>query len=166
MAIYELMVFLKLRNSLIGLILLFASGIIVPTFIMRQTFTSVPKELEEAALIDGANWFQVFWKIALPLAAGGVVVISTLSFIGVWSDYLTTYTLVDKDDQMTISVGINKILASSYETALTVPRFRGQFAGEAADATALLFAAIPVVIFYAVLQKWFMKGLTEGALKF
>ena len=165
MSLYELFVFLKLRNTLIGLILLFSSGVIVPIFIMRQTFLSVPKELEEAALIDGANWFQVFWKVALPLASGGMVVIATLSFIGVWADYITTYTLVDRDEQMTISVGINKILATSYEAALS-PRFRGQFAGEAADATALVFAALPVVVFYAALQRWFMKGLTEGAIKF
>jgi multiple sugar transport system permease protein len=164
MALYELMTFLKLRNSIFGLILLFASGVPVTIFIMRQTFLSVPKEIEESALIDGANWFTVFWRIALPLAAGGMVVVATLSFIGAWSDFLTTYTLIDRDNQMTISVGIQKVLATSYETALS-PRFRGQFAGEAADATMLIFAAFPVVLLYALLQKWFMKGLMEGAVK-
>lgn len=164
MALYELMSFLKLRNSLIGLILLFGSGVPVTIFIMRQTFLSVPKEIEESALIDGANWFTVFWRIALPLAAGGMVVVATLAFIGAWSDFLTTYTLIDRDDQMTISVGIQKVLATSYETALS-PRFRGQFAGEASDATMLIFAAFPVVVLYALLQKWFMKGLMEGAVK-
>jgi multiple sugar transport system permease protein len=164
MALYELMTFLHLRNSLFGLILLFGSGVPVTIFIMRQTFLSVPREIEESALIDGANWFMVFWKIALPLAAGGIVVVATLAFIGAWSDFLTTYTLIDKDSQMTISVGIQKVLATSYEAALS-PRFRGQFAGEASDATMLVFAAFPVVLLYALLQKWFMKGLMEGAVK-
>ncbi len=164
MALYELMTFLHLRNSVVGLILLFGSGVPVTIFIMRQTFLSIPREIEESALIDGANWFMVFWRIALPLAAGGIVVIATLAFIGAWSDFLTTYTLIDRDNQMTISVGIQKVLATSYETALS-PRFRGQFAGEAADATMLIFAATPVVILYALLQKWFMKGLMEGAVK-
>jgi ABC-type glycerol-3-phosphate transport system permease component len=165
MAIYELMNFLHLRNSLLGLILLFAANIPVPTFIMRQAFTAVPREIEESAFIDGASWFQIFWRIALPLASGAMVVVATLSFIGAWSDYLVTYTLIDRDAQMTISVGIRKLLRMSYEMALT-PKFRGEFAGEAADTAVLLIAALPVIIFYAALQRWFMRGLTEGAIKF
>jgi len=165
MALYELMTFLHLRNTLIGLILLFASGIPVPVFIMRQTFLAVPKEIEESALIDGASWFQVFLRIALPIAAGGMVVIATLSFIGVWSDYLITFTLIDKDTQMTISVGIRKLLRMSYDMALS-PRFRGKFAGEASDTAMLLIAAFPVILFYGLLQRWFMRGLMEGAIKF
>ncbi len=165
MALYELMTFLHLRNSLFGLILLFASGVPVPIFIMRQAFQALPKEIEEAALIDGASWLDVFWRIALPLATSGMVIVATLAFIGVWSDYLITYTMIDKDTQMTISVGIRKVLATSYQTNLS-PLFRGKFAGEAADAAMLLFAAFPVVVFYAALQRWFMRGLTEGAVKF
>jgi multiple sugar transport system permease protein len=164
MAIYELMSFLKLRNSLFGLILLFAAGVPVPIFIMRQAFLSIPKEIEEAALIDGANWLDVFRRIALPLATSGMVIVATLAFINSWSDFLITYTLIDRDDQMTISVGISKLLASSYETSLS-PRFRGLFASEAADAAMLLFSAFPVVVFYALLQRWFIRGLTEGAVK-
>ncbi len=164
MALYELMSFLKLRNSLFGLILLFGSAVPVPIFIMRQTFLSIPQEIEEAALIDGASWLQIFARIALPLASSGIVVVATLAFIGSWSDFLVTYTLIDQDNQMTISVGISKLLASSYETSLS-PRFRGLFAGEAADAAMLLFSAFPVVVFYALLQRWFLRGLTEGAVK-
>ncbi len=167
MALYELMSFLKLRNSIFGLILLFSSGLPVPIFIMRQAFLAIPKEIEESALIDGANWFQIFARIALPLASSAMVVIATLAFVGVWSDYLITYTLVDKDTQMTISVGIQKVLTASYETATAVvPHLRGQFAHEAADAAMLLFSALPVIAIYALLQRWFMKGLTEGAIKF
>jgi N,N'-diacetylchitobiose transport system permease protein len=166
MAIYELMNFLHLRNSILGLILLFASGVPTAIFIMRQTFSAIPRDIEESAFIDGAGWFQTFWRIALPLAAGGMVVIATLSFIGVWSDYLVTFTLIDKDTQMTISIGIRKLLVTGlYESALS-PRFRSQFAGEAADATLLLTAGLPVIIFYALLQRWFMKGLMQGAVKF
>ena len=165
MALYELMNFLGLRNSLIGLILFFSASIPIPTFIMRQAFLGIPKEIEESAFIDGATWFQVFWRIALPIAAGGIVVIATLSFIGVWSDFLVTFTLVDRDAQMTISVGVRKLLRMAYDMALS-PRFRGQFAGEAYDTAMLLIAAFPVVLFYGLLQRWFMRGLTEGAIKF
>ena len=164
MALYELMNFLHLRNSILGLVLLFASNVTVPIFIMRQTFLAIPKEIEESAFIDGASWFQVFWRIAMPMAAGGTAVIATLSFIGVWSDFLVTYTLIDRDTQMTISVGVRKLLVI-YQDAVS-PRFRGQFAQEAADAAMLLVAALPVIIFYAVFQRWMMKGLMEGAVKF
>lgn len=166
MALYELMNFLKLRNSLFGLILLFASGLPVPIFIMRQAFLAIPKEIEESALIDGATWFQVFWKVALPLAASAMVVVATLAFVGVWSDFLVTYTMIDKNDQLTISVGVQKVLATTYESAIALPHLRGKFASEAADAAMLLFSSLPVVFIYAVLQRWFMRGLTAGAVKF
>jgi ABC-type glycerol-3-phosphate transport system permease component len=166
MALYELMAFLNLRNSLFGLILLFAANVPVPIFIMRQAFLSVPKEIEEAAILDGASWFRVYRQIALPLALGGMVIVATLAFIQAWSDYLVTYTMIDLDSQMTISVGIQKVLASSYQSALTTAQFRGALTGETADAAMLLTATLPVVIFYALLQRWFMRGLTEGAVKF
>jgi len=167
MALYELMAFLKLRNSIFGLILLFGASLPIPIFIMRQAFLGVPAEIEESAVIDGANQWQIFWRIAFPLVTTAIVVVATLAFVGVWSDYLVTFTMIDKNDQLTISVGIQKVLTMAYATATaTVPRLRGQFANEAADAATLLFSAAPVVLVYALLQRWFMRGLTEGAIKF
>jgi multiple sugar transport system permease protein len=164
MALYELMAFLHLRNNLGGLVLLFAANVPIPIFIMRQAFLAVPKEIEEAAILDGASWFRVYRQIALPLAVGGMVIVGTLAFIAAWSDYLVTFTMIDLDSQMTLSVGIQKVLANSYQSALT-PQFRGELTGETADAAMLLTATLPVVIFYALLQRWFMRGLTEGAVK-
>jgi ABC-type glycerol-3-phosphate transport system permease component len=167
MALYELMAFLKLRNSLFGLILLFSASLPVPIFIMRQAFLSIPRAIEESALIDGANQWQIFWRIGFPLVTSALVVVATLAFVGVWSDYLVTYTMIDRNNQLTISVGIQKVLTGSYESATaTVPHLRGQFAHEAADAAMLLFSAAPVILIYALLQRWFMRGLTDGAIKF
>lgn len=167
MALYELMNFLKLRNSLLGMILLFGSHLPVPIFIMRQAFLSIPREIEESAMIDGASRWQIFWRIAMPLATSAMVIVATLAFVGVWSDFLVTFTMIDRDSQLTISVGIRKVLTSGYETATAnVPELRGQFASEAADAAMLLFSAFPVILIYALLQRWFMKGITEGAIKF
>jgi ABC-type glycerol-3-phosphate transport system permease component len=164
MALYEMMNFLNLRNSLAGLVLLFSANVPIAIFIMRGAFLSIPKEIEEAAVIDGASWFRVFRQIAMPLVTSAMVIVASLSFITAWSDYLVTYTLIDQDSQMTISVGIQKVLATSYQSALS-PSFRGLFASEAADAAMLLFASLPVIIGYALLQRWFMRGLTEGAVK-
>ena len=167
MALYEMMAFLKLRNSLIGLILLFASGVPGAIFIMRQSFLALPQEIEEAALIDGANWLQVFWQVALPLSVGGMIIVATLAFVGVWSDFLIAFTMLDRDALLPISVGIQRLIIGSgtsvYEAALS--QFKGNFAAEAANAAMLLFATLPVVIVYAALQKWFMRGLMEGATK-
>ena len=166
MALYELMNFLKMRNSLLGLILLFGSHLPIPLFIMRQAFLSLPNEIEESAMLDGASRWQIFWRIAMPLATGAIVIVATLAFIGVWSDYLVTFTMIDRDSLLTISVGIQKVLTSGYETATAnVPHLRGQFASEAADAAMLLFSAFPVIVFYALLQRWFMRGITQGAIK-
>jgi ABC-type glycerol-3-phosphate transport system permease component len=160
------MAFLKLRNSLVGLVLLFAASVPGAIFIMRQNFLSLPQEIEEAAVMDGANWFQVFFRIALPLATGGMIVVATLAFVGVWSDYLISYTMIDRDQLLPISVGIQRLIigaGSVYQAALS--QFSGLFAAEAANAAMLLFATLPVIVVYALLQKWFMKGLMEGAIK-
>src|SRR5690606_165209 len=68
MALYELIDFLNLRNSLVGLILLFAANVPIAIFIMKSAFLAIPHEIEEAAIIDGASWFRVYRQIALPLA--------------------------------------------------------------------------------------------------
>lgn len=165
MSLYELMSFLHLRNSLIGLILYFGSALPIPIFIMRQGFLAVPKELEESALVDGAGWLRVFWSISLPIAFNALVLVMILTFVGVWGDFLVTFILVDQDAKMTISVGAQKALVMPYATSIT-PGFAGLFATEAGNAAVLLLASAPVVLVYLVLQRWFMAGLTEGALKF
>jgi ABC-type glycerol-3-phosphate transport system permease component len=165
MSLYELMSYLHLRNSLVGLILYFSSALPIPIFIMRQGFLAVPRELEEAALVDGAGWFRVFWSIALPVAFNALVLVMILAFVAVWGDFLVTFILVDQDANMTISVGAQKVLVMPYATTIT-PGFAGLFTTEAANAAVLLLASAPVVVVYLVLQRWFMRGLTEGALKF
>jgi ABC-type glycerol-3-phosphate transport system permease component len=165
MSLYELMSYLQLRNSLVGLILYFSSALPIPIFIMRQGFLAVPRELEEAALVDGAGWFRVFWSVALPVAFNALVLVMILAFVAVWGDFLVTFILVDQDANMTISVGAQKVLVMPYATTIT-PGFAGLFTTEAANAAVLLLASAPVVVVYLVLQRWFMRGLTEGALKF
>lgn len=165
MALYELMAFLHLRNSLIGLILYFSSALPIPIFIMRQAFLAVPSELEDAARVDGAGWLRTFWSIALPITFNGLILVAILTFVAVWGDFLVTFILVDQATKMTISLGAQKVLVMPYATTIT-PGFAGLFATAAANAAVLLLASAPVILVYLVLQRWFMRGLTEGALKF
>lgn len=167
MAQYELMDFLNLRDSLFGLILAFSAGLPISMFIMRQSFLYVPRELEDAAQIDGCSVWQVFWRIALPMCTSGLVVVCILKFVLVWGDYLFTLTMLDSEEKFTAAVGV-----------AVVRSFVGHRMGEVAEAAnapiapdgVLAAAAIvvmaPVVVLYIVLQKWFVRGLTEGILKF
>lgn len=158
-AVYELMARLGLRNNLIGLSLYFAADLSLPLFIMRQVFLAFPRELEESAMIDGAGRLTVFSRIALPFAYGGMIVVAILEFVRVWGDYLVTITLIDYPRLYTVGVGVSMFYgggAMVHETDVSGPGI--QTAG-------YLAAAFPVLITYFILQRYFMRGLSEGVLK-
>jgi ABC-type glycerol-3-phosphate transport system permease component len=159
MATYELMDFLNLRNSHLGLILLFPSSISVSLLIMRQAFLAVPQELEEAARIDGANTWQVFTLIAIPMAQSALVVISILLFLATWGDFLTTYTLLDDGNLFTVSIAITQITGWSTQYTSNVATTYGS------DNAAFILAILPVILIYILAQKWFVRGFQEGIIK-
>ncbi|MEI8192163.1 MAG: carbohydrate ABC transporter permease, partial [candidate division NC10 bacterium] len=109
MALYEEMDFLQLRNSHLGLALLFPSAISVALFVMRQNFLGIPRELEEAAIVDGANTPQLFWHVDLPFVTGGIAVVAIWEFIYVWGEYLITLTLIDFPELETVSLAVTKL---------------------------------------------------------
>ena len=159
MATYELMDFLNLRNSHIGLMLLFPSSISVSLLIMRQAFLAVPRELEEAAMIDGANTWQIFTRIAIPIAQGSIVVISILMFLATWGDFLMTYTLLDDMNKFTVSIAITQITGWSTLFSSNAATTYGS------DNAAFILAIIPVILVYMLAQKWFVRGFQEGIIK-
>lgn len=159
MAVYELMDFLNLRNSHLGLMLLFPSAISTAVFIMRQTFLGVPRELEESAILDGANTWQVFLNVGIPLAKGGMVVVALFEFLYVWGEYLVTRTLIDFPELQTLSVAVSKI--SGWAALFT----SSAFSTYGAEAAAHVVAMGPVILIFILMQKWFIRGLTEGILK-
>jgi ABC-type glycerol-3-phosphate transport system permease component len=158
MAQYELMNFLHLRNNLVGLIFGLAAGLAVPCFIMRQAFLNMPTDFEDAAHIDGCNRFQAFWYIMLPMAAGAAAVVALFEFIRVWGEYLFTLTMIDDRELFTLGVGM------AMQFIGVVMEF-GEFTSYGAQAAAFIMAAAPVVVFFLLLQRWFVRGLMEG-LKF
>lgn len=159
MAVYELMDFLGLRNNHLGLALLFSSAMSVAVFIMRQNFLAVPRELEEAAIIEGANTWQIFLQVAAPLAKGGMVVVALFEFIYVWGEYLMTITLIDFSELQTLSVAVSKV--SGWAALFT----SSAFSTYGAEAAVHVIAMTPVIIVFIFMQKWFIRGLTEGVLK-
>jgi len=155
MAQYELMSFLHLRNSLLGLILAFAAGVPIPIFIMRQTFMNLPSAFEDAALIDGCNRFQAFWRVMLPMATGGMLVVGLFEFIRVWGEYLFTLTMIDQPNLYTLGIGI----AMSF---VGLALEDGEFTSYGAEAAVYLLTSAPVLILFIVFQRMFIRGMLEG----
>jgi multiple sugar transport system permease protein len=159
MAVYELMDYLHLRNSLLGLALLFPSAISVALFVMRQNFLGVPRELEEAAIIDGAGTWTLFLNVDIPFVKGGIAVVAIWEFIYVWGEYLTTLTMLDHPELETVAIAVTKLKGWSAHFTSTL------LASYGAEAAAYVVAMMPVIIMFIVLQKWFVRGLSEGILK-
>ena len=159
MALYELMSFLGLRNSHLGLMLYFPSGISVALFIMRQNFLAVPHELEDAARIDGAGTWRLFWNVDLPFVQGGIAVVAIFEFIYVWGEYLITLTLIDFPELETVSIAVTKLRGWSAHFTSSL------LAGYGTECAAYVTAMLPVIIVFVLLQKWFVRGLSEGVLK-
>ena len=159
MALYELMDFLNLRNSHFGLALLYASGMSTAIFIMKQTFLGVPREIEESAIIEGANTWQVFLNVAMPLAKSGMVVVALFEVLYVWGEYLIARTLLDFPEIDTLSVAVSKV--NGWSALFT----SSAFSTYGAEAAVHVVAMLPVIVIFIVMQKWFIRGLTDGVLK-
>ena len=111
------------------------------------------------ALIDGANTWQVFLQIAVPMARGGMDVVGLFEFLYAWGEYLITLTMIDYPELQTLSVAVSKI--SGWAALFT----SSAFSTYGSEAAAHVVAMLPVIIVFILMQKWFIRGLTEGILK-
>jgi multiple sugar transport system permease protein len=151
--IFRIMGQLGMTDSLYGLIVIYtAFNIAFATFLMQSFCDGVPKELEEAAMIDGCTRFGALRRIILPLTLPGMGATLAFVFTAAWGELLFALMLINSDDQKTFSVGL-----------LT---FVGKFAvdwGQMMAASVL--ALIPVCLFFLFLQRYLVTGLTAGAVK-
>ncbi|MBQ6463964.1 MULTISPECIES: sugar ABC transporter permease [Pseudobutyrivibrio] len=148
-AVYILMTQFGLINRLWGLILIYAAGAPMGYLTQKGFFDTIPKAIDEAAKIDGANSAQIFWKINLPLSKPIIVYTALTSFTWPWSDFILPKLLLKEKDLYTVAVG----LMSLDET---------EFARFAAGS---VFIAVPIVILYFALVKNMVDGIAEGAVK-
>jgi len=121
-------------------------------WMLQSFFESVPKELEEAAAIDGCNQFRTFWQVVLPITRPGIAATALLVFIFSWKDFLFALTLTSTPRGMTIPVGI----------ASFVQEYSVRY-GEMSAAS--FFATIPAILLVVFAQRHIVKGMTLGALK-
>ena len=141
-------------NSHVALIMVYLGGALgVNTFLMYGFFNTVPKELDEAAKIDGATHAQIYWTIILRLVAPILAVVALLSFISSFSDFLLAKLILQSEGQWTLAVGLYQWVSDRLSANW------GLFAAGA------VISAIPVVLLFIFLQKYIVGGLTAGSVK-
>jgi len=145
---------IELMNHWWVLIIVFPT-LTVPfcTWIMIGYFASIPKELDEAALIDGAGYFQVLTRIFLPVALPGVIAATIFAFTVSWADFLYPMAFATSVDQMVLPAGIVSTL------------IKGDVFNWGQIMTAALLGAMPPLVIYAFLMDYYIAGLTSGATK-
>ena len=135
----------------IGLIMPFAVSAF-GIFLMRQTFLTIPREMEEAAIVDGCSVFQLFWKVLLPMVKPSLAVLAIFTFIGSWGEFLWPSIVLTKEALYTLPVGVNNL--------------QGMFSSNwRFIAAGSIISIIPIIIFFLSMQKYFISGENEGAVK-
>jgi arabinogalactan oligomer/maltooligosaccharide transport system permease protein len=148
-----LVMWLGLGSSRLGLVLVYATTAIpFCVWMLKGYFDTIPRELEEAALIDGASPATIFFRIVLPLAKPAIAVTALFSFMTGWNEFILAATFMDKESMYTAPVGL-RFFVSGYSEQW------GYFAAGA------IIVSIPVVALFLFLQKYLVSGLTAGAVK-
>ena len=145
--------YLKWINTILPLVVpAYFGGGAFNIFLLRQFFTTIPYEYDEAAIMDGAGWFSIFWGIILPLAKPALATVAVLNIVGVWTDFFGPLIYLNDLNKMTLAVGL-AFLRGQHSTALTL-----LMAGS-------MFATLPVLIIFFLAQRYFVEGIQLSGLK-
>jgi multiple sugar transport system permease protein len=142
---------LHLLNTYAGVIIPGLAGVF-GVFFLRQFFESIPKELEEAATIDGANVFQTFFQIVMPLARPALATLAVITFLASWNDFLWPLLVLQQPDLLTLPPGL-RTLQGAYTSEY------GQMMAGA------VIAAVPVLILYVALQRYIVQSVASTGIK-
>lgn len=153
--LFIIMTNLKINNSLFGLGTLFiALSLPFTVFMLTGFFASLPVELEEAAIVDGASDFQVFFRVMLPLGMPGLITAAIFNFIGLWNEYQLALVFLNDPNKSTLSLGLYS-LSNGME-------YTGDWVGLMAG---VVIVMIPTIILYIFLSEKMISGITMGAVK-
>lgn len=125
-------------------------------FLLRQFFMTIPRDLDEAAKIDGASSVRIFWNILLPLAKPAIATVAIFSFIEHWNEFIGPLIYLNSPDKFTVSIGLRYFTASPFES--DEPR-------EAILMAASLIVALPPLVLFFMAQKYFVRGIVTTGLK-
>jgi len=144
-----------LYNTLIGLVIPYLTfALPLSIYILVSFFREIPRDLEEAALVDGATNFQAFRKVVVPLAAPGLATTAILTFITAWNEFLLASTLTSSQNARTVPVAISQFTGSSqFEVPLGT------------QSAASVVISVPLIVLVLLFQKRIVAGLTAGAVK-
>lgn len=144
---------LNLLNSLPGLVVVYvAMNLPLNTFILTGFLKQVPRELEEAAMIDGASSWAIYWRIMLPLSKPALATVAIFSSLGAWDEYVWALTVLNEPSKRTLPVAI--------------AAFQGIFYSDwGLVFAASLIAIVPIIVLFVLLQRYFIKGAISGAIK-
>lgn len=151
--LYKVTIAFHMKNSILGLAIVYAGlGVSMAIFLYHGFIKGIPIELEEAASIDGSNDMQTFFYIIMPLLKPITTTICITNVLWVWNDFLLPLIVLSDNKNYTLLLSTNTLF--------------GQYSSDwTAILSALILAAIPVIVFYAVFQKQILEGIAEGAVK-
>ncbi len=155
-AVYFILKAMNLTNSLLALVLVYSGGAALSYYICKGFFDTVPRAMEEAAILDGASQPIVFWKIIMPMAKPIIVYTVLTSFISPWCDFIFVNTIISDRAKYTVSLGLYKMINAEKNS------FNDNFTVFCAGA--FVVGGIIVTLFMSM-QRYYVEGVTSGAVK-
>lgn len=144
---------LGIVNTYFGCIIPYTVGSLsLSIFIMKGAFDSVPRDLDEAATIDGASEFRAFWQILVPLTLPSIATVALWAFMGAWLDWALAHVMLQSNNLWTLPLALYSLIQPTYT-------YYGTFAAMS------LIMAVPVFIVFMIFQKYLVTGLTAGSVK-
>ncbi|MCW6005785.1 carbohydrate ABC transporter permease [Micromonospora sp. CPCC 205371] len=153
--LYVLLNEVGLQNSLVGVALVLTMfQLPFSTFLMRISFEAVPRELDEAATVDGCSSFGALWRVLLPAVKPGLITVGLFSFLAAWNDFFAPLILINDSERMTLPLAVSNL--------------RGQVQGVVdygATEAGVVILALPCIVLFLLLQRHYVRGFMSGALK-
>lgn len=154
-AVYHILKAVGLDQTLTALVMVYSGSAGLTYYIAKGFFDTIPKSLDEAALLDGATKNDVFWKITLPMSKPIVIYTVLMSFIAPWVDFIFVSVIMkDNYDKYTIALGLFQMI-----TRENIYRYFTQFCAGA------VLIAIPITILFIIMQRYYVEGVTGGSVK-
>ncbi len=122
-------------------------------FLLRQFFMTIPRELDEAAIIDGANHFQIFWRIMLPLSGPILITVFALSFVELWNDFFGPLIYLNSNSKMVVAVALRLFAIPGAQLPIHLLM------------AASVVSVLPVIIVFLICQRYFIRGIALTGLK-
>jgi multiple sugar transport system permease protein len=151
-ALFDIFAKFKLVNTFLPLIIPAYTGQALYIFMMRQYLLTIPKEISDAGFIDGANEFEIFYRLIMPLMKPVIAVVAIFTALGSWNDFLGPLIYLTKQEMYTLSIGL-QFFRSQHEVEYSLLM------------AASTLVALPVVVIFLCFQRFFVEGITMGAVK-